>query len=333
VTDDRPESNPHRPVYVERVNAAVDFIERNLQDEMSLERIADVAHFSPFHFHRVFGLLVGETLSRFISRLRLEKAATLLIQQPARAITEVASSCGIHSPSSFARSFRDMFGMSASEWRERGYQSYENESAASVRDLLGNLSAGTEGFGILETNLTVRSGPSWKINCGDLGTSTVDVITVPDLEVAYVRHTGKYQGAAEVFADIFSRLMMWAGPRGFVNDESWVLAVYHDNPSITEDDKLRVSACLDVPEPTKAEGQIGRMRLEGGACAVARFELGDQDYAKAWFALVGGWLPDSGYEPDDRLPFERYPVGGSTSDAGVEVVEICLPVRPLRRSP
>jgi AraC family transcriptional regulator len=73
------------------------------------------------------------------------------------------------------------------------------------------------------------------------------------------------------------------------------------------------------------------MHLGGGPCAVARFELGSQDYGKAWFALAGGWLPDSGYEPDDRLPFERYPVGVTTTSDKSEVVDIYLPVRPLRR--
>lgn len=172
---------------------------------------------------------------------------------------------------------------------------------------------------------------TWDIKCGHLERSSVEIIDVPDLEVAYVRRTGRYQGLGEVFADIFSRLMTWAGPRELVKRDSWLLAVYHDNPSITEDDKLRVSACVDVPSDTPADGEIGRMRLEGGPCAVARFELGEKDYTDAWFALAGGWLPDSGYEPDDRLPFERYPVGLSTTSPDTEVVDICLPVRPLRR--
>ena len=158
----------------------------------------------------------------------------------------------------------------------------------------------------------------------------VEVVDVPDLEVAYVRYTGRYQGAAEVFAGIFSRLMTWAGSRDLIRDDSWVLAVYHDNPSITDDEKLRVSACLTVPAATQPEGDIGRMRLQGGSCAVARFELGTQDYSQAWFALAGGWLPDSGYEPDDRLPFERYPTNAATTSAATEVVDICMPVRPLR---
>lgn len=332
MTDDRHHVSPHRPIYVERVNAAIDYIEQHLAEELTLDQIAGVAHFSPFHFHRVFGLLVGETLSKFINRLRMERAATLLIQNPARSITDIASSCGLHSPSSFARSFREKFGMSASEWRDGGHSSYEDVAGDSLADLIANVGVPVDGYGVLGTRPSLSGNRlAWEIACGHLPPTTVEIVDVPDLEVAYVRHTGHYQGEAEVFAGIFTRLMAWADARSLVNEDSWVMSIYHDNPGITDDDKLRVSACVNVPAETSAEGDIGRMRLGGGPCAVARFELGEQDYGAAWYALSCGWMPDSGYEPDDRLPFERYPVSASTTSAGTEVVDICIPVRPLRR--
>ena len=322
-------ANPHRPVYVERVNAAVDYIEQHLDEDLTLEQLAAVAHFSPYHFHRIFGLLVGETLSRFINRLRLERAASLLVQRPGLTITEVATSCGLHNPSSFSRSFRDRFGMSASDWRQGGHLDYEGEETAA--DLVEGMATPAEGYGILGTRPGIGGHRlAWEIACGPLPATSVEIVEMPDLEVAYVRHTGRYQGEVEVFADLFTRLMTWANANGHLHDDSWVLSVYHDNPGITDDDRLRVSACIDVPANTTAGGGIGRMRLDGGPCAVARFELGDQDYPAGWYAVSCGWLPDSGYEPDDRLPFERYPVGAATAAPGTQVVDICIPVRPLR---
>ena len=313
-SQDRIQASARRHLYIERVNAVVDFIEQHLAEDLTLEQLAAVAHFSSFHFHRVFSVMVGETPSRFINRLRYERAATLLVQQPQRQITEIAVACGLPNPSSFSRAFREFFGMSATQWREGGYLDHESGSGVAVRDLLGNVGVVGSDYGIVASHFDSESGRlHWDIRCGDAAPTSVAVVDVPDLEVAYVRRTGKYQGMAEVFADIFDRLMRWAGPRQLVGEESWVLAVYHDNPSITDDDRLRVSACIDVPPDTPADGEIGRMRLEGGPCAVARFELGEKDYGSAWFAVAGGWLPESGYEPDDRLPFERCPVGLSTT--------------------
>lgn len=60
--------------YVDRVNRAIDYIVGNFDRQLRLEDVAVEACFSPFHFHRVFKSLVGETLNQFVKRLRLERA-------------------------------------------------------------------------------------------------------------------------------------------------------------------------------------------------------------------------------------------------------------------
>ncbi|MCK4221952.1 MAG: helix-turn-helix transcriptional regulator, partial [Dehalococcoidia bacterium] len=64
-----------REEYVSRINRVIDHIGANMDTDLSLENLARVAGFSPFHFHRIFGGMVGETLSQFIQRIRIEKAA------------------------------------------------------------------------------------------------------------------------------------------------------------------------------------------------------------------------------------------------------------------
>ena len=61
--------------YAERVNRAIDHIVRNLAEPLSLEAVSEAAGFSPFHFHRVFKSLLGETLNRFVKRLRRQAGA------------------------------------------------------------------------------------------------------------------------------------------------------------------------------------------------------------------------------------------------------------------
>lgn len=329
---DRIAASSRRPIYVERINAVVDYIEQHIAEELTVDRLAAVAHFSPFHFHRVFGVLVGETVAQFVSRVRIERAAWLLVQRPYSTVTEVGAACGYPNPSSFARSFKETFGVTASEWRDGGYLEHRPADGQSIRDVIGNIGAVDEVYGITETSLDPMTGrASWRIRCGSLGMASVRVANLAEIEVAYVRYTGRYQGMGEVFADLFNRLTTWAEPRGFLTSDAWLLAVYHDNPSITETDRLRVSACISVPDDVAADGDIGRMRLDGGACALGRFELGEQDYPEAWYSLAGGWLPDSGYEPDDRLPFERFFIGSAAASPSKEIVEIGIPVRPLRR--
>ena len=157
----------------------------------------------------------------------------------------------------------------------------------------------------------------------------VEVKEMPERNVAYVRHIGPYAGDAEVFRKIFEKLFSWAGPRGLITASSEVLSVYHDDLNVTDEEKLRVDACLTVPEGTAAEGDIGTMTVPGGQFAVAHFEIKEDEYADAWDAVMGGWLPESGYQPDDRLCFERYLNKPEEHPEKKHIVDICVPVRPL----
>ena len=106
-----------RQEYISRINRVIDYIEANLQEELSLNSLADVSNFSRFHFHRIFKSMVGETLNQFINRIRIEKAASQLIINPRKSITEIAFDCGFSGSASFSRSFKEMYKMSPSGWR------------------------------------------------------------------------------------------------------------------------------------------------------------------------------------------------------------------------
>lgn len=161
-------------------------------------------------------------------------------------------------------------------------------------------------------------------------TATVDVQQLPPVHVAYLRHVGPYQGDGALFERLWGRLMHWAGPRGlYRGPETTMMTVYHDDPDITDKERLRLSVCIGVPEGTPVEGEIGAMTVPGGAYGVARFELSEEEYGDAWNAVFGGWMPESGYQPDDRPAFEICRNDPREHPEGKHIVDICAPVRPL----
>ena len=103
--------------YLERIRTVLDYIDNHLAEELSVESLAKVACFSVFHFHRLFTAFMGESLSAYIRRLRLEWAANVIRSYPEMSITEAALNCGFSSSASFARAFKQHFGRSASAWR------------------------------------------------------------------------------------------------------------------------------------------------------------------------------------------------------------------------
>ncbi|MGC4123257.1 MAG: AraC family transcriptional regulator [Myxococcales bacterium] len=316
-----------RAEYAARINRVVDHVEKHLDEPLALEDLAKVACFSPFHFHRLFKAFTGESLYQFVLRLRLEKAASQLVQHPNKSVTAIALDCGFGSSASFARSFRAAFGMSASQWRDGG-----SKNCKTVRKG-GKEGEGSSGYGAPDAGAwgaghTPGSGGMQKaLKVKD--PQSVEVVNQAAMTVAYVRHTGPYAGDAALFGRLFGQIMKWAGPRGLLGPATKCLTIYHDNPEITEEDKRRISVCVAVPQGTRAEGEIGVMEIPAGKYVMARFEIDPSEYGEAWAYVYGKWLPESGYQPDDRPCFELYLNDPEKHPQKKHVVAICAPVRPL----
>ena len=321
-----------REEYRARINRVIDYIEINLGKDLSLETLAEIACFSRFHFHRLFGAIVGETLNHYIQRLRVEKAASKLIHNPKKSITEIAFECGFSSSATFARAFKESFHMSASEWRSGGHlqdrkirkmDSKQNQTPSNIGKDFDVSSEYIQGKTITQLwRIRMKGNSQLQAN--------VEVKDMPELHVAYVRHIGPYAGDAELFGRLFEKLMTWAGPRGLLQSPDMkVLSVYYDDPDITEDEKLRVDACITVPEDTPVEGEIGKMTVPGGRYAVAHFEINVDQYGDAWNTVFGGWLPESGYQPADGPCYELCLNQPEEHPEGKHIVDICVPVKPL----
>ena len=158
----------------------------------------------------------------------------------------------------------------------------------------------------------------------------VEISDIPEFHVAYVRHVGPYAGDTELFGRLFEKLMTWAGPRGLLNfPETKMLSIYHDDPNITDPNKLRVSVGISIPEDTPVEGEVGKMTIPGGKYAMARFELSPDQYPDAWNAVFGGWFPESGYQPADGPSYEQYLNNPEEHPEKKHIFDIVVPVKPL----
>lgn len=320
-----------REEYTARINRVIDYIEANISRDLSLNELATVAHFSPFHFHRIFSGMVGETLNGFIKRLRIEKAATMLMHNTKKSITEIAFECGFSSSSTFSRIFQETFQMSASEWRASKYLKNSKNGKPDSKEgkPVGNIQ---QDFDVYSFYTDSMKKQMWRVEMKankELITS-IEVKDIPEMHVAYIRHIGPYAGDEQLFGNLFNRLCTWAGPRGLLRfPETKFITIYHDNPDITNETKLRTDVCITVPPDAQVDGEIGKATIPAGKYAIAHFEITPDKYGDAWNAVYGGWLPESGYQPDDRPCFELYLGDPKEHPEGKHVVDIYAPVKPM----
>jgi AraC family transcriptional regulator len=323
------DTNRLREEYTLRINRVIDYIEANINEDLPLDKLAEVACFSRYHFHRIFGAMVGETLGQFIQRVRLERAAAKLIQNPRKSVTEIAFEYGFSGSAVFARAFKEAFGMSASRWRSQGKSgigSTKSNERKSVRNVGKEFVAPSL---YIEGDVTTQT---WRITMKEKPQFQGDVVVkeVPEMQVAYIRHIGPYAANPELFQGLMARIMGWAGPRGLIHfPETKVLTIYHDDPSITDPSKLRIDVCISVPKGTPTDGEIGSMTIPGGKNAVARFEISADQFGDAWNAVYGEWMGQSGYQPDDRPCYELALNDPRQHPEGKHIIEIYAPVKPL----
>lgn len=209
-------------------------LQARLDADLSLERVAAMAGLSPFHFHRLFKLGVGETLKAYTARVRLEQAAFRLVLHD-ETIVDIAIQCGFESHETFTRAFRRRFGMTPSAYRKQ--QSEWRERQASSGAIPGDSS---------------------------FELSPPRVVEMRDTHLAFIRHVGPYEDVADT---------LWEPLEAFAKTarvaEPWIwFGIGHDAPGITAVSKLRFDAGLRVTGPFAPQGRVAHQLLPARTCAL-----------------------------------------------------------------
>ncbi|PFJ11576.1 AraC family transcriptional regulator [Bacillus cereus] len=295
------ESSQNRNEYVRRIYKVQDYIESNINESLSIEELANVAGFSKFHFHRIFKGMTKEPLSRYVNRLKLERATHLLSYRSDMTITDIAYHFGFTDSAVFSRTFKSHYGVSPSHYR--------NHNSKNCKDV----------------SETSQYNERRKVR-GD-----VEIVTADNINVAYIRHVGTYKDLAIVFPKMIEKLFYYATEQNYhVFEDTKVLTIYHDHHEFTEDYHLRSSLCITIPDESAVEtSDIGIMVIPSGKYAVGHFEIHQDEYKGAWDFLYGEWLPNSGYKPRDSYPFEVYKSDPGQHPEHKHIVDIYVPIEPF----
>lgn len=269
--------NVTRNAYAHCVDRVVARLQRAIAEGGELPdlgELAGVAHLSPFHFHRVYRAMTGETIGRTVARLRLLRALHLL-GESAVSVTAVALAVGYDTPQALARAFSDAFDASPSELRA------QPQRLLRERERLERLPQEDRGV----------AAPLY-----------VEVVAIEPFEVVVLRNRGAY----EDFDQAYGRLFAWAAEAGFIDRIQGLYGLpLHDHRD-TSPAHLEFDCALAFPESVQPEPPLRALLLGGGAYACAR-HLGSFATLEAsvdWLLAV--WLPGSGHSLRDAPIHYRY---------------------------
>lgn len=298
--------------YKNQINKVIDYIHSNLEKQLPIEELSAQVNLSPWHFHRIFSAFVGEPLAKYVTRRRLERAASLLLSDRASSITNIAYGCGFNSANVFCRNFKRHFGMGAQEYRSNKQQAdSKNRPFKNITDT--NARSYSHYFCRHKTIITGEK----TMNC------TFEIKNIPAFDIIYCRH----QGALDQMQDAFAKLMQWAYPRELVTaPEMKLLSVFHDNPDITEKEKLTADAAMIVRKGVKTDGEIGGYEISGGLYAIGRFEIDMGEFPDAWHGMFD-LLTEHGCQCTNGHHYEIYQNNRDEHPEKKWIVDICIPVK------
>lgn len=269
-----------------QVQPVLAFAARHLDEDLSLDALAHRAGLSVFHLHRVFSAAVGETPKQFTLRLKLGRAAALLLSGR-DTVLDIALACGFRSHEVFCRAFRRRFGMSPSAYRERGFAAVVDAAQSGQHAAL----VGSIGpcVGLYHTNGIERNEMTWSI-------TTKEITAQP---VLLVRRRVKRSEIAKMIGESLPLVFLHAQKTGAALAGPPFARYLDWGPGMT------MEAGMPVASPgTVAEGDVLADTLPGGLVATTMHE-GPYDLLSDAHAAIQQWVEEQGLKPAGA-PWESY---------------------------
>ena len=276
--------------YADRLGRVIVYLHDHLDEtDLDLNKLAEIACMSPYHWHRIYQAIQGETLASTVKRLRLLRAAGYLAQT-SMPIYRIAKKSGYPNVQSFTRVFRSVYGMPPAQYRKLGSHTQFTSPKAGAKP------------------------------------ATHDVATrnVPAMRALVVEHCGSYMQINRAFDILYS----WLGSRKLIQTGMRSVGIFLDDTALVPEAKLRSKAAVIMDSISiQVEPPVKYAEVRGGAYAVLRYKGPYANMKAAYQWLYGTWLPNSGREAADAPGLEEYLNSPRDTAPRDLLTDIWLPLR------
>jgi AraC family transcriptional regulator len=257
--------------YHARMQRVLDYVDRNLDGDLTLGTLSAVAAFSRHHFHRQFAATFGLSVHRYVQLARMRRASYQLAFRTTESVTEIAMDAGYEAPDAFARAFRQRIGQSPSDFRRS--PDWEPWLAA--------------------------FGPFTDARSKHMRSYSPDDVTIRDFPATPVAIMEHHGDPRRVY-DTVKRFVAWRRASGLGRETADTYTVFHSDPRNTPAAEFRLDLCAATERPIVPNNErVESGLIPAGRCAVLRVIGGSEDLEGPATLLYRDWLPNSGEEPGD----------------------------------
>ncbi len=278
--------------YQERLNVVTEYIDNNLDEELSITVLAEISNFSPFHPHRIFKGFLGEPIGNYITRTRVEAAAHL-IRYSKLEIKSIAYNVGYQSPSSLNKIFKQYYNISPTEYRK-------DKKNVAVRPIINN------------SNIKLKSP---------------EIIEIPKKQVVYIRIIGKYGNI--YYQKTWNELWDFIKKNELFSEGIERIGISHDDPKITKSKNCRYDACLTIHKTVIPKGKIGIKKIDGGKFAVFKYQGSYTNLGEVYDTIFSDWYSKCNYELRNIPIMEKKVNDPLLTEPSKLKTEIYIPIKEI----
>ena len=274
--------------YQTRIRAVIEYIHNNPGESLTSDSLADVAHLSPYHWHRIYKAITGESAAATVKRCRMHNAAAALLRTNT-SLAQVGASVGYPEIHSFTRTFRQFYGISPGKFRDT------QSEAIPIED--------------------VQETP-------DVKKQTVEIKHKPAVRLVGAWHRGDFMTIGVTFESVVAQCSM----AGAMPQNPQMTGLYLADPDCTDEPDLRSFAGIVMSPEAEVPQGLEVYDYPGGSFAVLTHQGPYALLGQGYEWLYYKWLPSADASVRDHPCSEIYlnsPLDTAQTDL---LTEICLPI-------
>ena len=286
------------PTQLDRYKKLLSYIENHFKEDINIEKVEDICHYSYRNINRIFQAIHGETIGKYVKRLRLEKAAQYLKYSETE-VSDIAVEVGFQDRAAFSKAFKKRYHISPSEYRNNSELTLE----------------------VLQKSLLLEKG-------NDRQPLQFDIEHLPQFESLFVEYRGSYDDTSAI-EKTWNDLVQFAVKYNLIDDSSPIMTELVDDMEFSDQIHSRYHFSLILKEPFQPPKdslfQVKSHTPQKYAKFV--FQGSDEESIDFYKEIYAFWMMDVGLELIDRPMLEFYPNYDENLPKEELITEIYIPVK------